>query len=63
MAVTLVKAGAHGILPLDVEEVRNGDGSEKQDSEINAGQRLIQLFSASVAAPLSGNSREAFTAP
>jgi hypothetical protein len=38
---TLVKAGSHRILPLDVEEVRNTDGQEKQDCELNAGKRLI----------------------
>ena len=38
---TLVKAGSHRVLPLDVEEVRNEDGHEKQDCEINAAKRLI----------------------
>ncbi len=42
VAATLVKAGTHRILPLDVEAVRNSDGHEKQDCEINAGKRLIQ---------------------
>ncbi|MBI1746207.1 MAG: hypothetical protein HYR55_06430 [Acidobacteria bacterium] len=42
VAATVVKAGTHDILPRDVEAVRNGDGSEKQDCEINAGKRLIQ---------------------
>ncbi|MCI0489295.1 MAG: ribonuclease R, partial [Blastocatellia bacterium] len=31
----------HRIFPLDVEEVRNTDGSEKQDCELNAAKRLI----------------------
>lgn len=30
------------MLPLDVEEVRNEDGTEKQDCELNAGKRLIR---------------------
>lgn len=42
VAATLVKAGTHQILPLDAEEVRNEDGQQKQDCEINAGKRLIQ---------------------
>lgn len=41
VGATLVKAGSHRIFPLDVEEVRNTDGSEKQDCELNAGKRLI----------------------
>jgi len=39
---TLVKEGTHQVLPLDVEEVRNSDGTEKQDCEINAAKRLIE---------------------
>jgi len=42
VGATLVKAGSHRVLPLDVEEVRNSDGQEKQDCEINAGKRLIK---------------------
>ena len=41
VGATLVRAGSHDILPLDAEEVRNTDGREKQDCEINAGKRLI----------------------
>ena len=41
VAATLVKAGSHRVLPLDVEEVRNDDGHEKQDCELNAAKRLI----------------------
>ena len=41
VAATLVKAGSHRVWPLDVEEVRNDDGQEKQDCEINAAKRLI----------------------
>lgn len=41
VAATLVRAGSHDILPLDAEEIRNGDGKEKQDCEINAGKRLV----------------------
>lgn len=42
VAATLVKAGSHSIMPFDVEEVRNEDGKEKQDCEINAAKRLIK---------------------
>jgi hypothetical protein len=38
---TLVKAGSHRVLPLDVEEVRNDDGQDKQDCEIHAAKRLL----------------------
>ena len=36
-----VKAGAHRVFPLDVEEVRNSDGQEKQDCELQAAKRLM----------------------
>ena len=42
VGATLVRAGSHDILPLDAEQVRNTDGREKQDCEINAGKRLIE---------------------
>lgn len=42
VGATLVKAGSRRILPLEVEEVRNEDGSEKQDCEIKAGKRLVE---------------------
>jgi len=42
VGATLVRPGSHRILPLDVEEVRNTDGTEKQDCEINAGKRLMR---------------------
>ena len=42
VAATLVRAGSPDILPLAAEEVRNTEGREKQDCEINAGKRLIQ---------------------
>ena len=38
---TLVTAGSHRVLPLDVEEVRNDDGQAKQDGEIKAAKRFI----------------------
>jgi len=41
VSATLVKAGSHRVLPLDVEEVRNSDGQEKQDCELNAAKRLL----------------------
>lgn len=42
VGATLVRAGTHAILPLDAEEVRNTDGQEKQDCELNAGKRLVE---------------------
>lgn len=42
VAATLVKAGTHQVLPLDVEEARNSDGTQKQDCELTAGKRLIE---------------------
>ena len=44
VAATLVKAGSHRILPMDVEEVRNTDGTDKQDCELNAAKRLVVRF-------------------
>ena len=44
VAATLVKAGSHKVLPLDVEQVRNTDGQAKQDCELNAAKRLIERF-------------------
>lgn len=44
VGATLVRAGSHRVLPLDVEEVRNTDGESKQDCEINAGKRLMERF-------------------
>lgn len=44
VAATLVKAGSHQIFPIEAEEVRNTDGKEKQDCELNAGKRLIVRF-------------------
>jgi hypothetical protein len=41
VSLTLVKAGSHRVLPLDVEEVRNSDGQAKQDCEVNAAKRLM----------------------
>jgi hypothetical protein len=42
VGATIVRAGSHEILPLDAEEVRNTDGSEKQDCELNASKRLVK---------------------
>jgi len=42
VGATLVRAGSHDILPLDAEQVRNEDGQEKQDCELNAGKRLVR---------------------
>lgn len=41
VAATLVRAGSHKVWPLDVEPVRNEDGSQKQDCEIKAAKRLL----------------------
>jgi hypothetical protein len=41
LPATIVKPGTHQILPLDVEEICNSDGAEKQDCEVNAAKRLI----------------------
>jgi len=41
VSATLVKAGSHRVLPLDVEEGRNSDGQDKQDGEVHAAKRLI----------------------
>src|SRR5262245_4745609 len=41
VSATLVKAGSHRVVPMDVEEVRNSDGSDTQDCELNAAKRLI----------------------
>jgi Transposase DDE domain len=37
----LMKPGIRQVIPLVPEEVRNTDGSDKQDCEINAGKRLL----------------------
>jgi hypothetical protein len=42
VAATLVKAGSHKVLPLDVEQVQNSDGQSKQDCELNAAKRLVK---------------------
>ena len=42
VGATLVRAGSHAILPFDAEEVRNADGEQKQDCELNAGKRLVR---------------------
>jgi hypothetical protein len=42
VSATLVKAGSHRVLPLDVEQVRTSDGADKQDCELTAAKRLIQ---------------------
>jgi len=41
VSATLVKAGSHRVLPLDVEEVRNEEGQNKQDGASKAAQRFI----------------------
>jgi hypothetical protein len=41
VSAPLVKAGSHRVLLLDVEEVRNLDGSIKQDCELNTAKRLV----------------------
>jgi hypothetical protein len=42
VGATVVRAGAHQVLPLDVEEVRNATAeSAPQDCEVTAGKRLL----------------------
>lgn len=41
LAATIVRPGTHQILALDVEQICNSDGEEKQDCEVNAAKRLI----------------------
>jgi hypothetical protein len=41
VSATLVNAGSHRVMPLDVEEGRNSDGSDTQDCARNAAKRLI----------------------
>jgi hypothetical protein len=42
VSATVVRAGTHRVLPLDVEEVRNDVGWAVQDCELTAAKRLIQ---------------------
>lgn len=42
LPATIVRPGTHQILPLDVEQICNSDGEEKQDCEVNAAKRLIK---------------------
>lgn len=44
VSATLVRPGSHRVLPLDVEEVRHRDGTQKEDGEINAGRQLLTRF-------------------
>jgi hypothetical protein len=46
VAATLVKAGSHKVLPMDVEQVQNSDGEGKQDCELNAAKRLVKRLRA-----------------
>ncbi len=46
VGATATRAGSHTIVPLDVEEVRNGDGQEKQDCELTAAKRLVKRLRA-----------------
>ncbi len=39
---TVVRAGSHEILPLDVEEVRNEEGQQRQDCDLTAAKRLVK---------------------
>ncbi len=41
LAATVFKPRSHQILPLDAEPIRNTDGTEKQDCELNAAKRLL----------------------
>jgi hypothetical protein len=44
LSATMLKARSHRILPVDAEPVRNEDGAEKQDCELNAAKRLLPRF-------------------
>jgi len=46
VAATLTRAGSHEILPLDVEAVRNEEGPQQQDCELNAAKRLVKRLRA-----------------
>jgi hypothetical protein len=46
VAATVMRAGSHEILPLDVEEVRNTDGQQQQDCELTAAKRLVKRLRA-----------------
>ena len=41
VGATVTRAGSHAILPVDAEEVRNGEGQEQQDCELTAAKRLV----------------------
>ena len=41
LQAAIVKPGMSQVIPLMPEEIRNTDGTNKQDCEINAGKRLI----------------------
>ena len=41
VGATVTRAGSHEILPVDAEEVRNGEGQEQQDCELTAAKRLV----------------------
>jgi hypothetical protein len=44
LSATFLKARSHRILPVDAEPIRNEDGTQKQDCEINAAKRLLPRF-------------------
>lgn len=44
LSATFLKPRSHRILPVDAEPIRNEDGTEKQDCEINAAKRLLPRF-------------------
>jgi hypothetical protein len=46
VGATVTRAGSHALVPLDAEEVRNGDGQEKQDCELTAAKRLVKRLRA-----------------
>jgi hypothetical protein len=41
LSATVLRARSHQILPIDAEPIRNTDGSQKQDCELNAAKRLL----------------------
>lgn len=46
VAATVTRAGSHEILPMEAEEVRNEDGQQRQDCELNAAKRLVKRLRA-----------------
>jgi hypothetical protein len=46
VGATGTRAGSHTLVPLEVEEVRNGEGQETQDCELTAAKRWVKRLRA-----------------